>query len=34
MAALSLQQRDATVVAQFIEDFSGSHRFVMDYLMD
>jgi LuxR family maltose regulon positive regulatory protein len=34
MAALSLQQRDATVVAQFIEDFSGSHHYIMDYLVD
>ena len=34
MAALSLQQREATAVAQFIEDFSGSHRYVMDYLVD
>jgi LuxR family maltose regulon positive regulatory protein len=34
MAALSLQQRDSRAVAQFIEDFSGSHRFIMDYLVD
>jgi LuxR family maltose regulon positive regulatory protein len=31
MAALSLQQREGSAVAQFIEDFSGSHRYIMDY---
>jgi LuxR family maltose regulon positive regulatory protein len=34
MAALSLQQRDATAVDQFIKDFSGSYRYIMDYLVD
>src|SRR5262249_42120542 len=34
MAALSLRQREATDVAQFIEDFTGSHRYIMDYLVD
>jgi LuxR family maltose regulon positive regulatory protein len=34
MAALSLRQREATDIAQFIEDFSGSHRYIMDYLVE
>ncbi len=34
MAALSLQQREAAAVAEFIEAFSGSHRYIMDYLVD
>jgi LuxR family transcriptional regulator, maltose regulon positive regulatory protein len=34
MAALSLRQREAPDVAQFIEDFTGSHRYIMDYLVD
>jgi LuxR family maltose regulon positive regulatory protein len=34
MAALSLQHRETVAVAQFIEDFSGSHRYIMDYLVD
>jgi LuxR family transcriptional regulator, maltose regulon positive regulatory protein len=34
MAALSLRQRDAATVIQFIEEFSGSHRYIMDYLVD
>ncbi len=34
MAALSLQQQDATAAAKFIEEFSGSHRYIMDYLVD
>jgi LuxR family maltose regulon positive regulatory protein len=34
MAALSLQQREAAAVSQFIEDFTGSHHYIMDYLVD
>jgi len=34
MAALSLQQREGSAVPHFIEDFSGSHRYIMDYLVD
>jgi LuxR family transcriptional regulator, maltose regulon positive regulatory protein len=34
LAALSLRRRDASAVAQFIEDFTGSHRYIMDYLVD
>jgi LuxR family maltose regulon positive regulatory protein len=34
MAALSLRQREAAAVAQFIEGFTGSHRYIMDYLVD
>ncbi len=34
MAALSLRQQEATAIAQFIEDFSGSQRYIMDYLVD
>jgi LuxR family maltose regulon positive regulatory protein len=34
MAALSLRQREAGAVAQFIEDFRGSHHYIMNYLVD
>ncbi len=34
MAALSLRQRGPAAVAQFLEAFSGSHRYIMDYLVD
>jgi LuxR family maltose regulon positive regulatory protein len=34
MAALSLQQREAAAASQFIQEFSGSHRYIMDYLVD
>ncbi len=34
MAALSLRQREAAAVSQFIEEFSGSHHYIMDYLVD
>jgi LuxR family maltose regulon positive regulatory protein len=34
MAALSLRQREAAAVAQFIEAFSGSHHYIMEYLVD
>lgn len=34
MAALSLRQREASAVKQFIKDFTGSHRYIMDYLVD
>lgn len=34
LAALSLNQQDSTTKAQFIEQFSGSNRYVMDYLVD
>ncbi|MEJ2708940.1 MAG: hypothetical protein P8074_15115 [Anaerolineales bacterium] len=34
MAALSLRQQESASIAQFIEDFSGSHRYIMDYLVD
>jgi LuxR family maltose regulon positive regulatory protein len=34
MAALALNRRDAVGVAQFIEEFTGSHRYIMDYLVD
>ena len=34
MAALSMQRRDATHVAGFIRSFGGSHRFVLDYLVE
>lgn len=34
MAALSLRQQEPAAVSRFIEDFTGSHRFIMDYLMD
>ena len=34
MAALSLRKREAESAAEFIEDFCGSHRYIMDYLVD
>ena len=34
LAALSLRDRPADQQAQFIDDFTGSHRFVVDYLVD
>ncbi len=34
MAALSLRRREAAAVSQFIEEFSGSHHYIMDYLVD
>ncbi|MCB0128970.1 MAG: hypothetical protein KDE58_42180, partial [Caldilineaceae bacterium] len=35
LAALSIRRMtDADEVAQFIQDFAGSHRYVFDYLMD
>ncbi len=34
LAALSLQGRDALSVTDFIEAFSGSHRYVIDYLVE
>jgi LuxR family maltose regulon positive regulatory protein len=34
LAALSMQQRDAAQVAEFVTAFSGSHRFVLDYLAE
>jgi LuxR family maltose regulon positive regulatory protein len=34
MAALSLRQREATDVAQFIAAFCGSHHYIMEYLVD
>jgi LuxR family maltose regulon positive regulatory protein len=34
MAALSMQGRDAEHVAAFVEAFGGSHRHVIDYLVD
>jgi LuxR family maltose regulon positive regulatory protein len=34
MAALSLRQREAAAVSQFIQEFSGSHHYIMDYLVD
>jgi LuxR family maltose regulon positive regulatory protein len=34
LAALSLQGRDDLSVADFIEEFSGSHRYVIDYLVE
>jgi LuxR family maltose regulon positive regulatory protein len=34
LAALSLQGRDEPHVADFIEAFSGSHRYVIDYLVE
>lgn len=33
MAALSLRQREGAV-AEFIEEFSGSHHYIMEYLVD
>jgi LuxR family maltose regulon positive regulatory protein len=34
LAALSLYQRGEVAASQFIEAFSGSHRYIMDYLVD
>ncbi|HUT19624.1 MAG TPA: LuxR C-terminal-related transcriptional regulator [Anaerolineae bacterium] len=34
MAALSMQDQDAHDVASFIDAFTGSHRYVLDYLTD
>lgn len=34
MAALSMQDQDARDVASFIDAFTGSHRYVLDYLTD
>jgi LuxR family maltose regulon positive regulatory protein len=34
MAALSLRQREVAAVTQFIEAFSGSHHYIMEYLID
>ncbi len=34
MAALSLRHREAATVAQFIHEFTGSHHYIMDYLVD
>ncbi|MBX3010432.1 MAG: AAA family ATPase [Caldilineaceae bacterium] len=34
LAALSLQGQEPRTVASFIQSFSGSHRFVMDYLVE
>jgi LuxR family maltose regulon positive regulatory protein len=34
MAALSMQDQDAHDMANFIEAFTGSHRYVLDYLTD
>jgi LuxR family maltose regulon positive regulatory protein len=34
MAALSMQDQDAHDVSSFIEAFTGSHRYVLDYLTD
>jgi LuxR family maltose regulon positive regulatory protein len=34
LAALSLQRRDDDEKREFIKSFSGSHRFIMDYLGD
>ncbi len=34
LAALSLNQQDSAAKTQFIEQFSGSNRYVMDYLVD
>lgn len=34
LAALSLSQQDQSLQSQFIQQFSGSNRFVMDYLVD
>ncbi|MCB9077742.1 MAG: tetratricopeptide repeat protein [Anaerolineaceae bacterium] len=34
MAALSLGRRETEAVAQFIDAFSGSHHYIMDYLVD
>lgn len=34
MAVLALEQRDTRHIAKFIESFTGSHRYIMDYLID
>ena len=34
MAALSLQNRDQASLAEFVNQFSGSHRFVFDFLVE
>jgi LuxR family maltose regulon positive regulatory protein len=34
MTALSLRQQETVSIAQFIEDLSGSQRYIMDYLVD
>ncbi|MFK7806110.1 MAG: LuxR C-terminal-related transcriptional regulator, partial [Anaerolineae bacterium] len=34
MAALSLQNRDDKASAEFVNQFSGSHRFVLDFLVE
>ncbi|MEZ4863700.1 MAG: LuxR C-terminal-related transcriptional regulator [Caldilineaceae bacterium] len=34
MAALSLHRAETVTVTQFIENFSGSHHYIMDYLID
>jgi LuxR family maltose regulon positive regulatory protein len=34
LAALSLQKRDDEEKQEFIESFSGTHHFIMDYLVD
>lgn len=34
MAALSMQQRTTADLDQFVANFTGSHRFVMDYLVE
>jgi LuxR family maltose regulon positive regulatory protein len=34
LAALSLQQQDATHISTFLVEFSGSHTYVFDYLVD
>ncbi|MEM7133716.1 MAG: LuxR C-terminal-related transcriptional regulator [Chloroflexota bacterium] len=34
MAAISMQNRDHSDLAGFVQSFTGSHRFIMDYLTD
>ncbi len=34
LAALSMQGRDAERIADFINSFTGSHRYILDYLAD
>jgi LuxR family maltose regulon positive regulatory protein len=34
IATLSLRDRPAEQVSQFIQDFSGSHRYILDYLLE
>ncbi len=34
MAALSLRRRESVDATQFIEELGGSHRYIMDYLVD